>query len=201
MLVGAMNPCPCGHASDANPNHCNCTVPQKNTYLARISGPILDRFDLHIEAPALKPSELIGRAAGDSSATVRARVERARAVQRERYAGVPGVRCNAQLRGPALSEMVFMTNEAYAALAAHLDRTFLSARAHDRVLKLARTIADLEGSEQVHKKHIQSAVQHRCLDKPVEGRPGRRITARDIARHLALHAPGTLPGEHPREGT
>jgi predicted ATP-dependent protease len=77
----------------------------------------------------------------------------------------------------------------------------LSARAHDRVLKLARTIADLEGSEQVHKEHVESAVQHRCLDKPAAGRPGRRITARDIARHLALHTPGTPPGELPREGT
>jgi magnesium chelatase family protein len=201
MLVGAMNPCPCGHSSDANPDHCNCSLPQKNAYLSRISGPILDRFDLHIEAPALHPRELIGRSAGDSSATVRARVERARAVQRERYAGVPGVHCNAQLRGPALREMVFLTETAYAYLAAHLDRNLLSARAHDRVLKLARTIADLEGSEQVHKEHVESAVQHRCLDKPVQGRPGRRITARDIARHLALRAPGTPPGEHPREGT
>jgi magnesium chelatase family protein len=201
MLVGAMNPCPCGHASDANPRHCTCSLPQKSAYLARISGPILDRFDLHIEAPALRPSELIGRAAGDSSATVRARVERARAVQRERYAGVPGVHCNAQLRGPALREMVFLTETAYAKLATHLDQNLLSARAHDRVLKLARTIADLDESEQVHDKHIESAVQHRCLDKPVVGRPGRRITSLDIARHLAQHAPGTPPGELPREGT
>lgn len=201
MLVGAMNPCPCGHASDANPNHCTCTVAQKTAYLARISGPILDRFDLHIEAPALRPMELIGRTQGPSSAEMRARVERARAVQRERYAGVPGVHCNAQLRGPSLREMVFLNDKAYATLATYLDANLLSARAHDRVLKLARTIADLEESEQVKKEHIESAVQHRCLDKPVEGRPGRRITARDIARHLALQKPGTAPGEHPKEGT
>jgi len=202
MLIGAMNPCPCGHASDANPGNCSCTLPQRHAYLSRISGPILDRFDLHIEAPALKPKELIGLPQGDSSATVRARVERARQVQRERYAKVPGVHCNAQLRGPTLSEIVFMTSEATSVLAAQLDKLRLSARAHDRILKLARTIADLRGCERVEGGHIHQAVQMRCLDKPLEGRPGRRpITALDIARHLAQHAPGKKPGEHPREGT
>ena len=201
MLIGAMNPCPCGHASDRNPSHCSCTLGQKQAYMARISGPILDRFDLHIEVPALRSQDLIGLPDGESSATVRDRVEKARALQRERYRGVPGVHCNAQLRGPALRELTFLTSEARARLSEHLDTHRFSARAHDRVLKLARTIADLRGSERVDDSHITDAVQWRSLDKPIEGKPGRRITALDIARHLPQQAPGTPPSEHPREGT
>lgn len=201
MLVGAMNPCPCGHASDANPARCTCTLPQKHTYMGRVSGPILDRFDIHIEVPAVHSKDMIGRPGGDASAVIRERVERARTLQRERYVKVPGIHCNAQLRGPALREMTFLTSAAGKKLAEHLDQKQLSARAHDRVLKLARTIADLAGREQVDAGHISEAVQLRTLDKPMEGKPGRRITALDIARHLAQQAPGTPPGEHPREGT
>ena len=201
MLVGAMNPCPCGHASDQDPGHCSCTLLQRQAYMARISGPILDRFDLHVEAPALRSRDLVGLPEGESSAAVRERVERARARQRERYLGFPGVHCNAQLRGPALRELTFITPKASRKLAEHLDHKRFSARAHDRILKLARTIADLNGSEQVHEGHITDAVEWRALDKPVEGRPRRAIGAKDIARSLALHSPGTPPGERPREGT
>lgn len=201
MLVGAMNPCPCGHASDANPDHCSCTLAQKQAYMARISGPILDRFDLHIEAPALRTQELMDAGTGESSATVRERVQRARTRQRDRYREMPGVHCNAQLRGPLLRELTGITEKASHKLAALLDHNRFSARAHDRMLKLARTIADLEGSERVHERHVQGAVQWRSLDKPLEGRPGRRITHKDIARQLALHAPGKPPGEQPKEGT
>jgi magnesium chelatase family protein len=201
MLIAAMNPCPCGHGSDANPDHCSCTLPQKHAYMSRISGPILDRFDLHIEVPALRSHELVGRPDGDSSARIRAQVQRARTLQRERYLKVKGVHCNAQLRGPALRELTFATDRACARLAELLDDKRLSARAHDRVLKLARTIADLQGSELVHESHVTQAAEWRCLDKPLEGKPGRRITALHIARQIALHAPGTAPGQHPREGT
>jgi magnesium chelatase family protein len=202
MLVAAMNPCPCGHACDIDPRRCTCSLPQKQAYMTRISGPILDRFDIHVEVPALRPQELVEKSPGESSAAVRARVERARAVQRQRYAGVKGVHCNAQLRGPKLREIVSLTARASKTLAQHLDQRQLSARAHDRVLKLARTIADLRGSGPVDDGHIGEAVQWRCLDKPLEGRPGRpRFTQKDIALHLAQKAPGTSPGEHPREGT
>ena len=201
MLVAAMNPCPCGHASDANPNRCTCSLPQKQTYLSRISGPILDRFDLHLEAPALRTQELLERPAGDPSALVRERVEQARRLQRERYAALPGVHCNADLRGPLLRELVSLSDAAGRTLAGHLDQKQFSARAHDRILKLARTIADLRGAPRVEAGDISEAVQFRALDKPQEGRPGRRTSAKDIARTLALKAPGTTPGEHPREGT
>ena len=201
MLVAAMNPCPCGHASDANPNRCTCTLPQKQTYLARISGPILDRFDLHLEAPALQPRELLDQPAGESSATVRERVEQARGLQRERYAALPRVRCNADLAGPSLRALTQLTSAAGRKLAEHLDQKQFSARAHDRLLRLARTVADLDGSAQVEEGHISEAVQFRALDKPQEGKPARRTSARDVARSLALHSPGTPPGEHPREGT
>lgn len=201
MLVGAMNPCPCGHASDKNPGRCACTAAQKQAYMGRISGPILDRFDIHIEVPAVRPQDLLGRPEGDSSEVIRERVERARKRQRERYVKVPGVHCNAQLRGPALREMTFLTDAAAARLAAQLDRKALSARAHDRVLKLARTLADMEGSETVGPGHIDIAVQWRCLDRTLSVKPGRGNTAKDIARQFALRPPGTTPGEHRREET
>ena len=202
MLVAAMNPCPCGHASDKNPERCTCTLPQKQLYMGRVSGPILDRFDLHLEAPALRSQDLLGRPEGEPSAKVRERVERARALQRERYAGLAGIQCNAQLRGPALRELTFATEKARAALAGYLDLHRFSARAHDRVLKLARTIADLEGSERVDEDHVSEASQLRCLDKPLTGRPGRSVSPLDVARHAATRkSPGAPPGEHPREGT
>ena len=201
MLVAAMNPCPCGHASDANPSRCTCSLPQKQNYLARISGPILDRFDLHLEAPALRPDELLGSPDGESSAAVRQRVEQARVRQRERYAALSGVHCNAQLRGPRLRELTLLSGGAGKSLAEHLDQKQFSARAHDRLLKLARTVADLDGSAEVEAGHIAEAVQYRALDKPMEGRPRRGTSATDVARSLALHSPGKRPGELPREGT
>ena len=201
MLVGAMNPCPCGHAADASPGRCSCSAAQRRAYMGRISGPILDRFDIHIDAPALRSKDLVGKSDGESSAVVRERVQRARLLQRERYVKVPGVYCNAQLRGPALREMTFLTDKAGRTLASYLDTNRFSARAHDRLLKLARTIADMNASERVHPEHIDGAVQWRSLDKPIEGSPGRHITPLTIARHLAQHPPGTPPGEHPREGT
>jgi magnesium chelatase family protein len=198
MLVGAMNPCPCGHASDRNPQRCRCSLPMKENYLRRLSGPILDRFDLHVEVPALSAREMQGLPQGESSTSVRERVERARAMQRERY---PNIRCNAQIRSN-VAEMCLATAAARATLAAWLDREKLSARAHDRVLKVARTIADLEQSPMVHPDHVNEAVQMRCLDRPLTGSPSRSISIANIARAVAAHrSPGVQPGEHPREGT
>jgi magnesium chelatase family protein len=201
MLVGAMNPCPCGHASDKNPGRCVCTVPQKQAYLGRMSGPILDRFDLHIEAPPLSSHELVGPPDGESSFAIRSRVEAARQIQRKRFEKLPGVHSNAQLRGQALRELCAPTDKARAVLGGWIDLKHLSARAHDRMLKVARTIADLEGSELVHEGHIREAGQWRCLDGPVTGRPGRGVSPLHVARHAALQkSPGAVPGEHPTEG-
>jgi magnesium chelatase family protein len=201
MLIAAMNPCPCGHASDANPERCHCTLAAKENYRRRISGPILDRFDLHIEAPALPARTLGGAPEGETSATVRERVQRARALQQARYAHLPGVHCNAQLRGAALRELCAPTEAARAWLGGLIDMKRLSARAHDRILKVARTIADLEGSALVHEEQINEAAELRCLDKAVEGRAGSHISLLQIARHAALHkqqSPGTPPGEPPK---
>jgi magnesium chelatase family protein len=202
MLIGAMNPCPCGHSSDRNPERCKCTLPSKEQYRRRISGPILDRFDLHIEAAALPSRELTGAPQGETSATVRARVETARALQQARYASLPGVHCNAQLRGAALRELCQVTEQARGVLGGMLDLHKLSARAHDRVLKVARTIADLEGSPRVHADHVTEASELRCLDKAVEGRASSRSTALQVARTAALHkSPGLTSGEQPKGET
>src|SRR5204863_2294453 len=131
---------------------------------------------------------------GETSAAVRARVGRAREVQRRRFSALSGVNCNAQLRGEALRELCGTTAGARAVLGGWLDMKRLSARAHDRVLKVARTIADLDGSALVHEAQIGEALQLRCLDRPTEG-PPPRVSTLTIARHAALHkSPGTPPG-------
>lgn len=199
MLLAAMNPCPCGYEGDPR---CNCRVPTKQLYRRRVSGPILDRVDLHVEAKALKPAELAEAPSGETSATVRARVEKARAIQRQRFRALPGVHANAQLRGRALRELCRASSEARATLALAMDRLSLSARAHDRVLKLARTIADLEEAPRVEKKHVLEASQYRCLDRPVVGPEGPDVPSIHVAREAAVRAvsPGVLPGAIP-EGT
>jgi magnesium chelatase family protein len=188
MLVAAMNPCPCGQAMDRDPLRCHCTLQRKEAYRRRISGPILDRFDLHIEAPALAMAELSGPSTGDSSATVRSRVEAARRVQQQRLEPLRGVHCNAQLRGRALRELCAASPRALALVARIIDRLQLSARAHDRILKLARTIADLEQSELVDERHVHEAAQLRCLDKPLEGARGHELPPLEAARSRSTAA-------------
>jgi magnesium chelatase family protein len=199
MLVAAMNPCPCGYEGETR---CICGVPTRQLYRRRISGPILDRIDLHVQASALKPAELAAMPAGDSSTDVRERVERAREVQRQRFRGLPGVYANAQLRGRTLRELCGASSEARSTLASSMETLQLSARAHDRIVKLARTAADLEGSPRIEAKHVREAVQYRCLDRPVEPRPGPDIPSIHRARNAALHAgsPGASSGAIP-EGT
>jgi magnesium chelatase family protein len=191
MLVAAMNPCPCGHAMDPDPTRCRCTLIAKENYLRRVSGPILDRFDLHIEAGALRPQELSAAPAGPTSAECREQVEKARAVQRKR-----GVHCNADLRGRALREMCDPTEAARGILGGLMEMHRLSARAHDRILKLARTIGDLEGHQRVEAGDVQEAGQLRCLDKPLTGRDPR--TGLEKARERATRR---LNGAQPMEGT
>jgi magnesium chelatase family protein len=202
MLVAAMNPCPCGHEGDPR-GRCKCTLLQKEGYRRRVSGPILDRFDLHVEACALAPSDLAGPPAGESSETVRSRVEVARARQRERFRGARGVHANAQLRGRMLRELCEASGEAAALRARAMEKLGLSARAHDRILKLARTIADLDGARGVGAPHVAEAVQLRCLDRPVTGRSAEKVPPNQLARAgvLRANAPGALPGPVTQEGT
>src|SRR5882672_550482 len=202
MLLAAMNPCPCGHAADQDPGRCGCTPAAKEAYSRRVSGPILDRFDLHIEVGALRTEDFLGQPKGDTSAAVRERVERARSVQRQRYARIPGLHCNGQLSGPAARRLANATDRARSKLADFIDVKKLSARAHDRILKLARTIADCEGDEPVTEDHVSKAFQLRCLDRPAEGKRPPRLPPLQAGRQAALlRDPGASPGELPREGT
>jgi len=158
MLVAAMNPCACGFYGDAT-RECRCTPALIQRYLGKISGPLLDRIDIHVEVPAVPYQELRGKAASETSAEIRARVERARAIQ--------------QVRGYYNARMPVRMIRKECALDASGERTLemavrrmgLSARAHDRILKVARTIADLDGSETVSAKHVAEGVQYRSLDR------------------------------------
>jgi len=159
MLIAAMNPCPCGHFSDPT-RECRCTGGIIQRYLGKISGPLLDRIDLHIEVPAVPYQELRGQLGnGASSADMRARVERVRAVQRARgfY--------NSQIPARQLRKICALDDAGERTLEIAVRRMGLSARAHDRVLKVARTIADLDSSERVTAKHLAEAVQYRTLDR------------------------------------
>ena len=170
MLVASMNPCPCGYATGPDPERCRCSPLLQASYRRRISGPMLDRFDLHLEAPAIEAAELVGGADGETSARVRDRVLEARQRQLARYASIPGLRSNAQLRGRSLRELIQATPESLSLLGGAMRHHRLSARAHDRLLKVARTIADLAGAARVTSEHVHEALQHRALDRPIEPR-------------------------------
>jgi magnesium chelatase family protein len=163
MLVAAMNPCPCGHCGDAR-RSCRCTEHQLVTYRRRISGPLLDRIDLHVDVPAVPCAALPAAGGGERSAEVRARVLRARSLQAER-AGPRGARTNARLRGAALRRLCALDDAGKSLLARAAERLGLSARGHDRTLRVARTIADLDGAERIQARHLAEAVQYRALDR------------------------------------
>lgn len=163
MLIASMNPCKCGYYGDSQ-RECTCTQSQIQSYLGKVSGPMLDRFDLHIEVPSMKYDELTQKQKGESSLTIRQRVNKARAIQLERYKGT-GIFCNAQLT-PALTEkFCSLPREADALLQSAFESLGLSARAHNRILKVARTIADLDMSENIQTSHLAEAIQYRSLDK------------------------------------
>jgi magnesium chelatase family protein len=164
MLAAAMNPCPCGFFGDPTRN-CTCSPPQIQRYVAKISGPLLDRIDIHIEVPAVKYKELRGSEEVESSERVRERVVRARALQIERFRSEKMVYANAQMPPKLIRKHCAISAEGEALLENAIARLGLSARAHDRVLKVSRTIADLEGAESVDPRHLREAIQYRTLDR------------------------------------
>jgi magnesium chelatase family protein len=168
MLAAAMNPCPCGYFNDKS-RECHCTPPIIQRYIAKISGPLLDRIDIHIEVPAVQYKELRGAAAIENSATIRARVLAARDRQRQRFASTNGVRekifSNAQMSTRQIRTHCELSPDAEKLLERAMLQQGLTARAHDRILKVARTIADLEAAEKLAVPHIAEAIQYRTLDR------------------------------------
>ena len=163
MLVGAMNPCPCGYYGHPT-RACTCNPAKIALYLGKISGPLLDRLDLHIEVPPVEYSQLADPAPAESSAAIRERVLAARQRQRERMAGL-GISCNARIPPAKLRQLCPLTGEAGRLLQNAFDKLGMSARSYDRVLKVARTIADLDGSDVIQADHLAEAVQYRGLDR------------------------------------
>lgn len=163
QLIAAMNPCRCGYFGHPT-RECTCpkgTVPK---YLGRISGPLLDRLDIHVEVPPVEYLQLKEGAVAESSASIRERVNAARAVQSKRYAGT-NITCNARITPALLHEVCSMTSAAEKILQLTFERIGLSGRAYDRILKISRTIADMDGAEVIDSKHIAQAVQYRGLDR------------------------------------
>ena len=168
MFVASMNPCPCGYYND--PTHdCTCTPGAIKRYLGKISGPLLDRIDLQIECSNVKFNDLAKMQPGEPSCDIRARVVAAREIQTRRFADYKGVYCNAQMNEKMIQLYAAPTAEALTVLKAAMEKFNLSARAYSRILKVARTIADLDNSETVEKKHIQEAVMYRSLDRSYWG--------------------------------
>ena len=164
MFVASMNPCPCGYFGDPT-HHCVCTPGQIQKYMNRISGPLLDRMDLHIEVPVVPFNQLSQMQPGESSAAIRKRVIAARKRQEERYKEVKGVYSNAQMTERMIHQFAEPDEQSLDMLRTAMERLHLSARAYNRILKVARTIADLEGTERVLSHHIAEAIGYRNLDR------------------------------------
>ena len=163
MLSAAMNPCPCGFFNDPS-RECTCTPPMIQRYVSKISGPLLDRVDIHIDMPAVKYGELRQDTGGETSEQIRGRVVRARDLQVGRYQGEK-IYCNAQMSSRQIRKYCNISAECERLLESAMTRLGLSARAHDRILKVARTIADLDEAESIGTVHISEAIQYRSLDR------------------------------------
>ncbi len=164
MLGAAMNPCPCGHLQDRM-GRCVCRPEAVRRYRAKISGPLLDRIDLHLEVAALTVDELLAERLEETSESVRTRVLAARALQRQRFQDIPGVHCNAQMSPREVRRFCALPATALSLFRRALESLGLSARAHDRILKVARTLADLETESEIGERHLAEAIHYRSLDR------------------------------------
>jgi magnesium chelatase family protein len=163
MLVAAMNPCPCGHFGDSH-KACRCTPQQIRQYQSRISGPLMDRIDIHIEVPAVRYRDLKGKHSAESSRTIKRRIETARSRQKDRF-GNNDTFCNARMTDKQIRQHCIIDEDSQRLLEMAIDKLGLSARAYSRILKVARTIADLEENEQISASHVAEAIQYRNLDR------------------------------------
>ena len=163
MMLCAMNPCPCGFFGHPA-KECKCTPAAKKRYLDKISGPILDRIDIHIEVAPVEYEQLSDKSMGESSAVIKARVDKARAVQRERFKGTE-VTCNAKMTPQMTKDFCVLSDEANNLLKISFEKLGMSARAYDKILRISRTIADLDSSENIELNHIAEALQYRSLDR------------------------------------
>ena len=164
MLIASMNPCPCGFYNHPE-KECTCAAGAVQKYLNKISGPLLDRIDLHVEVTPVTFSELSGTKSGEGSNVIRERVIRARSIQAERYREQPGVYCNAQISSRMLKEVCVIRPAGENLLKTAMQKLNLSARAYDRILKVSRTIADLAESDIIQSEHLAEAIQYRSLDR------------------------------------
>lgn len=164
MLAAAMNPCPCGFYTDPN-KECTCTSPQIQKYMAKISGPLLDRIDIHIEVPAVKYKELSSKSSGEKSESIRQRVIEAREIQLERFNDQKNIFSNGDMGSKEIRNFCKLDSAGEDLLKMAMTKLGLSARAYDRILKVSRTIADLEKSANILPQHISEAIQYRSLDR------------------------------------
>ena len=164
MLIASMNPCPCGFYNHPE-RECTCPPGAVQKYLNKISGPLLDRIDLHVEVTPVPFSELSAMKPQENSAAIREKVLQAREIQEQRYKDNEGVYCNAQMSSKMLKQICVISQPGATLLKAAMEKLNLSARAYDRILKVSRTIADLSLSEDIKPEHLAEAIQYRSLDR------------------------------------
>ena len=164
MLVAAMNPCPCGYFGDLK-RECRCGSVQVQRYRQRISGPLLDRIDLHIEVPAVDYRDVASERAEETSAAIRERIVRARKLQQERFRDDGKVNCNARMATRQLKQHCKLSQDSQELIRVAMSELNLSARAYDRILKVSRTIADLDGKAEIAPEHVSEAIQYRTFDR------------------------------------
>ena len=169
MLVASMNPCPCGYYNHPT-KECSCTESAVQRYLSRISGPLLDRIDIHIEVVPVEVDKITGTQEAEPSNIIRARVMAAREIQTERFKAYPGIHCNAQMNPGLLKKFCPLDHQCLTLLKMAMQKFGLSARAYDRIIKLSRTIADLASSDHILPQHIAEAIQYRSLDRESWGK-------------------------------